>query len=77
MATTKTASQRSRPTGRARMNVMVDPGLLDRAAQAVGSTNKSEVVNLALAHLAEDAAIVAGLHAAFGTIPDFPAGDAP
>lgn len=66
-----------RPTGRARMNLMVDPRLLDRAARAVGSSNKSEVVNLALVRLAEDEAVVAGLDAAFGAIPDFAADDTP
>jgi len=69
--------RKPRPTGRARMNLMVDPGLLDRAARAVKSSNRSDVVNLALARLAEDEAIVAGLDAAFGAIPDFPADDTP
>lgn len=72
-----TSPRKTRPTGRARMNFMVDPGLLARAAQAVGPSNKSEVVNLALARLVEDEAIMTGLNAAFGALPDFPRDDAP
>lgn len=59
-----------RPAGRRRMNLMVDPALLAQASASLGTTNMSEVVNVALRHVAEDAAIVAGVDALFGAFPD-------
>ncbi len=61
-----------RPVGRERMNLMVDRAVLARAAAAAGTTNMSEVVNLALQRMAEDDAIIAGIDALLGAIPDFP-----
>lgn len=51
---------------------MVDRALLDRAARGLGTDNLSDVVDTALTRMAEDNAIVAGLNAEFGAIPDFP-----
>src|SRR5918911_1204326 len=62
-------SQKSR---RRRMNLMIDPALLRQATAALGTANKSDAVNIALARLAEDAAILAGIDSAIGAIPDFP-----
>lgn len=66
------APRKTRPVGRERMNLMVDRAVLARAAASAGTTNMSEVVNLALQRMAEDDAIIAGIDAAFGAIPDFP-----
>ena len=57
---------------RVRKNFLVDAESLQRAMTALKSTNQSETVNVALDRLAEDAAIVAGIDAAIGSIPDFP-----
>jgi uncharacterized protein YbjQ (UPF0145 family) len=54
------------------MNLMVDPGLLDRASAALGTSNKSDAVNTALARLADDAAVLGGLAALVGMFPDYP-----
>ena len=64
--------RKTRPIGRERMTLMVDRTVLARAAAAAGTTNMSEVVNIALQRMAEDDAIIAGIDAAFGAIPDFP-----
>lgn len=64
--------RKKRPIGRERMNLMVDRAMLARAAAGAGTTNMSEVVNMALRRMAEDDAIIAGIDAAFGAIPDFP-----
>lgn len=61
-----------RPTGRRRMNLMVDPALLQQASASLGTTNMSEVVNVALRKVAEDDAIVAGVDALFGAFPHLP-----
>jgi hypothetical protein len=58
--------------GRERQNLLVNRETLRRAMAALGTTNMSETVNVALDRLAEDAAILQGLEAAAGTIPDFP-----
>jgi hypothetical protein len=58
--------------GRERQNLLVNRETLRRAMAALGSTNMSETVNVALDRLAEDAAILRGLDAASGAIPDFP-----
>lgn len=65
------------PARRERMNLMVDRALLDRVAAGFGTTNKSDAVHRALSRAAEDAAIVAGVDALFGAIPDFPLDDRP
>jgi hypothetical protein len=57
---------------RVRKNIVVDVVSLRRAMAALKSTNQSETVNVALERLAEDAAILAGVDAAMGSIPDFP-----
>lgn len=67
-ASTKTATR----GGRERRNVLVSPALLQGAMAALGTTNMSETVNVALARLAEDAAVLRGIDAATGAIPDFP-----
>ncbi len=59
-------------TGRERQNLLVNRETLRRAMAALGTTNMSETVNVALDRLAEDAAILRGLEAAAGAIPDFP-----
>ena len=58
--------------GRERQNLLVNRETLRRAMAALGTTNMSETVNVALDRLAEDAAILRGLEAAAGAIPDFP-----
>jgi Arc/MetJ family transcription regulator len=58
--------------GRERQNLLVNRETLQRAMAALGTTNMSETVNVALDRLAEDAAILQGLEAAAGAIPDFP-----
>lgn len=58
--------------GRERMNLLVDPELLAIAGAALGTKNKSDAVNAALRNAAENAAILRGIDAAIGTIPDFP-----
>ena len=58
--------------GRTRINLMVDRALLERAAAGAGTTNLSDVVDVALRRMAEDDAIVAGLNALYGALPDFP-----
>lgn len=60
-----------RPTTRARKQIVVDVGLLDRAMRVTG-LNQSETVNQALAQMAENAAIVAGVEAMHGAFPDHP-----
>jgi hypothetical protein len=59
-------------SGRERLNLLVNRETLRRAMAALGSTNMSETVNVALDRLAEDAAILRALDAASGAIPDFP-----
>ena len=66
-----------RPTGRERVNIMVDRALLERVAAGFGTRNKSEAIHRALQEAAENDAIVAGINAAFGMYPDFPLDDAP
>ena len=58
--------------GRERMQLLVDPLLLDAAVVSLGAKNKSEAVNAALQNAAENAAILRGLDDAFGSIADFP-----
>ena len=58
--------------GRERQNLLVNRETLRRAMAALGTTNMSETVNVALDRLAEDAEILRGLEAAAGAIPDFP-----
>ena len=58
--------------GRERQNLLVNRETLQRAMAALGTTNMSETVNVALDRLAEDAEILRGLEAAAGAIPDFP-----
>lgn len=58
--------------GRARMQLLVDPALLAAAGEALGTSTKSDAVNAALRNAAENAAILRGIDAAVGTIPDFP-----
>ena len=64
----------SAPTrsGRERRNLLVNRETLRRAMAALGTTNMSETVNVALDRLAQDAAMLRGLEAAAGAIPDFP-----
>lgn len=57
------------------MNLMVDPALLEQASASLGTTNMSEVVNVALRRVAEDNRIVAGIDALFGAFPDLPGDD--
>ena len=59
-------------SGRERQNLLVNRETLRRAMAALGTTNMSETVNVALDRLAEDAEILRGLEAAAGAIPDFP-----
>ncbi|MBC7671148.1 MAG: hypothetical protein H7247_01900 [Polaromonas sp.] len=68
-----TGSRLARRTkkGRERMQLLVDPLLLDAAVVSLGAKNKSEAVNAALRNAAENAAILHGLDDAFGSIPDF------
>ncbi|HEU4631471.1 MAG TPA: hypothetical protein VFS08_17085 [Gemmatimonadaceae bacterium] len=73
-ASKSTAGKRTR-SGRERMNLLIDPRLLRAAAVALGTTNKSDAVNVALERLAEDAAILRELGAATGEIPDYPCVD--
>lgn len=58
--------------GRERQNLLVNPNTLRRAMAALGTTNMSETVDVALERLVEDAAILRGLEDATGAIPDFP-----
>jgi Arc/MetJ family transcription regulator len=58
--------------GHERMQLMVDPRLLDAAVVSLGAKTKSEAVNVALRNAAENAAILQGLDDAMGSIPDFP-----
>ena len=58
--------------GRERQNLLVNRETLQRAMAAVGTTNMSETVNVALDRLAEDAEILRGLEEAAGALPDFP-----
>lgn len=58
--------------GRERMNLLVDPELLAVAGAALGTKNKSDAVNAALRNAAENAAILRGIDAGIGTVPDFP-----
>ena len=58
--------------GRERQNLLVNRETLQRAMAALGTTNMSETVNVALDRLAEDAEILRGLDVAAGAIPDFP-----
>ena len=60
-----------RPGTRARKQLVVDVSLLDEAMRVTG-LNQSETVNRALAQMAENAAIVAGLEAMHGAYPDHP-----
>ena len=69
----ETQTARAVPTAkRARKSIVVDLRALERATAALGSTNPSETVNVALTRLAEDAAILAGIDAAIRSVPDFP-----
>ena len=70
----ETGSRFARRTkkGRERMQLLVDPLLLDAAVVSLGAKNKSEAVNAALRNAAENAAILHGLDDAFGSISDFP-----
>ena len=61
-----------RSVGRTRINLMVDRALLERAAAGAGTTNLSDVVEVALRRMTEDDAIIAGLNALYGAFPDFP-----
>ena len=58
--------------GGVRKQVILNPAYLQGAMAALGTTNMSMAVNVALERLAEDAAILAGIDAAMGEIPDFP-----
>jgi len=71
-AATKASAKPATRAGRERQNLLVNPESLRRAMAALGTTNMSETVNVALDRLAEDAAILRGLDAAAGSIPDFP-----
>lgn len=71
-STSKPRARKRTRSGRERMNLLVDPRLLRAAAAALGTTNKSDAVNVALERLAEDAAILRELGAAVGEIPDYP-----
>jgi hypothetical protein len=55
-----------------RKQVIVNPTHLRGAMAALGTTNMSMTVNVALERLAEDAAILGGIDAAMGAIPDLP-----
>jgi Arc/MetJ family transcription regulator len=66
------AAPRVTKAGRERMQLLVDPALLAAAGAALGTTTKSDAVNAALRNAAENAAILRGVDAALGTIPDFP-----
>lgn len=66
-----------RPTGRERVNIMVDRALLERVAAGFGTRNKSEAIHRALQEAAENDAIIAGIDAMFGAYPDLPLDDAP
>jgi Arc/MetJ family transcription regulator len=72
--TTRSATKTKKVTkaGRERMQLLVDPTLLAAAGAAYGTTNKSDAVNAALRQAADNAAILRGIDAAIGTIPDFP-----
>lgn len=61
----------ARPGTRARKQIVVDLALLSRAMRVTG-LNQSETVNQALAQVAENAAIVAGLEGLHGAFPDHP-----
>ena len=67
-----TKRSRKAQAKRVRKNLIVDPDALARAMAAIHSTNMSQTVNVALDRLAEDAAILAGIDAATGAMPDFP-----
>ncbi len=69
---TGTSSAATTRAGRERQNLLVNRETLQRAMAALGTTNMSETVNVALDRLAEDAEILRGLEAAVGAIPDFP-----
>lgn len=58
--------------GGVRKQVIVNPTYLREAMAALGTKNMSMTVNVALERLAEDAAILGGIDAAMGEIPDFP-----
>jgi hypothetical protein len=58
--------------GGVRKQIIVNPTHLRGAMAALGTTNMSMTVNVALERLAEDAAILGGIDAAMGAIPDFP-----
>ncbi len=58
--------------GGVRKQVIVNPTYLRNAMAALGTTNMSLTVNVALERLAEDAAILGGIDTAMGEIPDFP-----
>jgi Arc/MetJ family transcription regulator len=60
-----------RPGTRERKQIVVDVALLARAMRVTG-LNQSETVNQALAQVAENAAIVAGLEELRGAFPDHP-----
>lgn len=71
-STAKSGAKVVTRAGRERMNLLVDPELLAVAGAALGTKNKSDAVNAALRHAAENAAILRGIDAAVGSIPDFP-----
>lgn len=74
-ATAKTAARKkggATHKGRERRNVLLNPTFLRGAMATLGTTNISETVNVALERLAVDAAVLRGIYAATGTIPDFP-----
>lgn len=58
--------------GAVRKQVLVNPTYLRGAMAVLGTNNMSLTVNVALERLAEDAAILSGVDAAMGIIPDFP-----
>ena len=58
--------------GGVRKQLIVNPTYLQGAMAALGTTNMSMTVNVALERLAADAAILEGIDAAIGEIPDFP-----
>ena len=66
------ATKPARAGATVRKQVLIEVNSLEGAMEALGTTNMSKTVNIALERLAEDAAILRGIDAAMGEIPDFP-----
>jgi hypothetical protein len=71
-----TPGRPARAPGRERRQIVVDAALLDAAMRLTGR-GQSDTVNVALAQLTENAAILEGLTGLLGAFPGHPDHDAP